>query len=65
MNIFTKLILLFLLIKMVAWSPAGAQDAEYDSLLNYYLESDSILLDQLEFELAADSLDILDSMPFS
>lgn len=37
-----------------------SQDSNYDSLLNYYLESDSILLDQLEYELAADSLDILD-----
>lgn len=40
--------------------PAKSQQNEYDSLLNYYLESDSMLLDQLEFELAADSLDILD-----
>ena len=37
-----------------------AQDSEYDSLLNYYLQSDSILLDQLEMELASDELSILD-----
>jgi len=37
-----------------------AQKSDYDSLLNYYLKSDSILLDQLEFELAGDSLNIFD-----
>lgn len=37
-----------------------AQSDSYDSLLNYYLASDSVMLDQLELELAADSLDILD-----
>jgi len=40
--------------------PAKSQQDQYDSLLNYYLESDSLLLDQLELELTADSLDILD-----
>lgn len=36
------------------------QDDSYDSLLNYYLESDSIMLDELEMQLASDSLDIFD-----
>lgn len=39
-----------------------AQDVNYDSLLNYYLKSDSVLLDELELELAMDSLDIYDLM---
>ena len=60
MKIITKLILLILLINNIEISQSIAQDNEYDSLLSYYLKSDSILLDQLQFELASDSLDILD-----
>ena len=39
---------------------AYAQDDAYDSLLNHYLAADSILLDELELQLASDSMDILD-----
>ncbi len=39
-----------------------AQENNYDSLLNSYLASDSILLDELELQLASDSLDIFDLM---
>lgn len=60
MRFYTKLILIFLTVNVFAVFTASSQDSEYDSLLSYYLESDSILLDQLEYELAADSLDILD-----
>ena len=60
LKIFTKPILLVIFINLQFAFFAKSQDSEYDSLLNYYLESDSILLDQLEFELAADSLSILD-----
>ena len=60
MKISTKLILLFLLIITIEIPLVRAQDSAYDSLLNYYLKSDSILLNQLEFELASDSIDILD-----
>lgn len=37
-----------------------SQDEQYDSLLNYYLKSDSIFLDELELQLASDSMDIFD-----
>ena len=37
-----------------------AQESEYDTLLNYYLKSDSVLLDQLELELAEDTMNIMD-----
>lgn len=37
-----------------------SQDSEYDSLLSFYLKSDSVLLDELEFSLATDSIDIFD-----
>lgn len=60
LKIFTKLILLILFLIASTLHVVKSQDSEYDSLLNYYLESDSILLDQLERELAADSLNILD-----
>jgi len=40
--------------------PTFAQDDALDSLLNYYLKSDSVLLDELEAELASDSLTIFD-----
>ena len=60
MNVFTKLILSTLIASVFVVISARSQNSDYDSLLNYYLESDSILLDQLELELAADSLDILD-----
>ena len=40
-----------------AWSQ---HDGEYDSLLSYYLKKDSILLDELEKQLADDSLSIFD-----
>lgn len=59
LKIFTKLILLIAIINLLAFN-VRSQDSEYDSLLNYYLKSDSVILDQLEFELAANSLDILD-----
>jgi hypothetical protein len=39
---------------------AYAQDDAYDSLLNHYLASDSILLDELQRQLTSDSVDILD-----
>ena len=42
---------------MAAWSQ---EESEYDSLLNYYLKSDSVLLDEIELQLAGDSLDIFD-----
>ncbi len=57
---FTKYILFTILLSCSLQTITVAQDSEYDSLLNYYLKSDSILLDQLEYELAADSMDILD-----
>ena len=60
MKYFTKLILISLTLSIITAFSVHAQDDEYDSLLNYYLASDSILLDQLEMELAADSIDILD-----
>lgn len=60
MKYFTKLILILSTINAIAVFTAHAQDDEYDSLLNHYLASDSILLDQLEQELAVDSIDILD-----
>ena len=63
MRLNTKIVLVTLIISIVAALPAKSQDSDhddYDSLLNYYLASDSILLDQLELELAADSMDILD-----
>lgn len=41
---------------------AYAQEEDYDALLDYYLESDSILLNELELQLASDSLDIFDLM---
>lgn len=60
MSIITKhILLIFLVIYFISFK-VHAQDSKYDSLLNYYLKSDSILLDQLEYELAADSIDILD-----
>jgi len=37
-----------------------AQSENYDSLLQHYLSEDSILLDELEIQLATDSLDIFD-----
>jgi hypothetical protein len=39
---------------------AYCQEDSYDSLLNYYLKSDSVLLDELEMQLAAGSMDIFD-----
>ena len=60
MNLFTKLKLSIFIFFLLASTKINAQASEYDSLLNYYLKSDSILLDQLEYELASDSLDILD-----
>ena len=60
MKVFKRLILSTLIIVAIFGLSAKSQDSDYDSLLNYYLESDSILLDQLELELAADSIDILD-----
>ena len=62
MKIFTRLILQVFIFIVFAAFESKAQDAEYDSLLNYYLKSDSLLLDQLELELAADSMDIFDLM---
>ena len=49
-------ILSLLLFVQVAYS----QDDVYDSLLNHYLDADSILLDELELQLASDSIDIMD-----
>ena len=37
-----------------------AQDESFDSLMQYYMSSDSLLLDELEAQLAADSLTIFD-----
>jgi hypothetical protein len=51
-----KFLSAFLLIAQVAF----CQDDQYDSLLNYYLKSDSIFLDELELQLASDSMDIFD-----
>lgn len=62
MNSFTKLVLVIIPLGLFTSTIAYAQEENYDSLLNYYLKSDSILLDQLEYELAADSMDILDLM---
>lgn len=39
---------------------AFGQSESYDSLLNDYLASDALLLDELELQLASDSLDIFD-----
>jgi hypothetical protein len=47
---------------------AFGQSDSYDSLLSEYLKSDSLLLDELEAQLASDSLDIfdlIDSLLFS
>ena len=60
MKSYTKLILSVLFFISLFVQKTSAQDSEYDSLLNYYLQSDSILLDQLEMELASDELSILD-----
>jgi hypothetical protein len=48
----------FLLLSHILY----AQETNYDALLNSYLASDSILLDELELQLASDSLDIFDLM---
>jgi hypothetical protein len=56
----TKLILITSTLLGLTTLNSLSQDSEYDSLLNYYLKSDSILLDQLEQDLAYNSLDILD-----
>ncbi len=60
LRISTKLIFFFLTFSQTITFDALSQSSDYDSLLNYYLKSDSILLDELELELAADSLDIFD-----
>ena len=60
MKVFIKLLYLTLTIGLLLSQNSYAQEEEYDSLLNYYLEQDEEFLDQLEMELAADSLDILD-----
>ena len=60
MKIFTKLILYIILINFLIAFKARSQDSEYDSLLSFYLKSDSVLLDELELSLASDSLDIFD-----
>jgi hypothetical protein len=63
LQLFTKLVFVTFIASIATAIPAWPQHSDfddYDSLLNYYLESDSILLDQLELELAADSMDILD-----
>jgi hypothetical protein len=57
-----KHVFLLLTLSQLFAFTAHAQDADYDSLLNYYLKSDSVLLDELELELAMDSLDIYDLM---
>ena len=54
-----KLGILFLIL-LGYTSEIVAQEDSYDSLLNYYLTSDSLLLDELELYLAADSTDIFD-----
>ena len=60
MKIFTKLVLTITLLNTLIAFESRCQDSEYDSLLSHYLVSDSILLDQLEIELASDSLSIMD-----
>lgn len=60
MNFFTKLVLSIVFFNAAIFYQISAQESEYDSLLNYYLQSDSVLLDQLEIELASEELTILD-----
>ncbi len=61
MKNFTRLFILpgivLFFLSPEAWSQT---DDEYDSLLNYYLKKDSILLNEIEIQLAGDSLDIFD-----
>ncbi len=60
MRIPAKSIVLILTCCQLSAFSVIAQDTDYDSLLNYYLKSDSVLLDELEFDLAMNSLDIYD-----
>ncbi len=60
MSISVKLFIPILISSLLLSFNTIAKKTDYDSLLNSYLKSDSILLDQLEFELASDSLDIFD-----
>ncbi len=57
----SKGILAFLLCGVIALS-AIAQEDNYDSLLAYYLKSDSLYLNQLEQDMNGSSMDILDLM---
>ena len=60
MKYYTKHLFIILLFCVQFVPKIHGQASEYDSLLNYYLKSDSVLLDQLELELAADTMDIMD-----
>ncbi len=60
MNHYTRHILITLFFCVQFVPKIHAQASDYDSLLNYYLKSDSVLLDQLELELAADTMDIME-----
>lgn len=60
MSIQAKLFITMSISSLLLSFNSIAQKSDYDSLLNYYIKSDSILLDQLETELAGDSLDIFD-----
>lgn len=59
LKILPKLVVLSICLVIILPFQAKSQASEYDSLLNYYLKSDSIMLDQLEYDLAFDSLDII------
>lgn len=60
MRIPAKSIILILTCCQLSSFNTIAQDENYDSLLNYYLKSDSVLLNELELDLAMNSLDIYD-----
>ena len=51
---------LFGLVIFIPSHQIFAQDDNYDSLLQYYLTEDSILLNELENQLAANSMDVFD-----
>jgi len=60
--IILKLLGIVLIYLALAVPFSYGQEEDFDEILNYYLESDSILLNELELQLAADSLDIFDLM---
>jgi hypothetical protein len=60
MRIDLRKIGLYILSLLFSVQVVHSQDNAYDSLLNHYLAADSILLDELEWQLASDSMDILD-----